>query len=69
MLGHMLLCGPLLPVVEEAVPTLEHHIPVTLQMQAANITEVETQLQSFAFLKYSRNFIKFIMFSLLGYTS
>ncbi len=38
MLGHMLLCGPLLPVVEEAVPTLKHHVPVALQMQAANIT-------------------------------
>jgi hypothetical protein len=37
MLGHMLLCGALLPVVEEAVPTLEHHVPVTLQVQAANI--------------------------------
>jgi hypothetical protein len=39
MLGHMLLCGPLLPVVEEAVPTLEHHVPVALQMQAAKIQE------------------------------
>jgi hypothetical protein len=38
MLGHMLLCGPLLPVVEEAVTTLEHHVPVALQMKAANIT-------------------------------